>query len=347
MRRFSILRALGSLAMIGLLAGAAVAAWIWMDYQKFVTEPLNLPAEGSEYAVKKGATLRQVAADLHGRDVLSEPMYLRLLGRQRGDADRIKAGEYALVKGMTANDLLDLLVSGDVIEYSLTLVEGWTFKQALQAVRASEHLVQTLPPEAQGEEVMVAIGHPGQHPEGRFFPDTYLFPGKTTDVAFLKRAYDRMEEVLQQEWAARSDDLPLDSAEEALILASIIEKETGKAEERPQVAGVFVRRLRKGMLLQTDPTVIYGMGDAYDGNIRRSDLKRDTPYNTYTRPGLTPTPIALPGREAINAALHPADGKSLYFVATGDGDGGHYFSNTLAEHNRAVRRYLLNRKEKK
>ncbi len=346
MRRFSILRALGSLIMIGLLAGAGTAAWLWMDYQRFVTEPLNLPSGGSEYTVKNGATLGQVAADLSSREVLTEPLYLRLLGRQRGDADRIKAGDYALARGMTANDLLDLLVSGDVIEYSLTLVEGWTFKQALDAVRSSEHLVHTLPPEVQAADVMAAIGQPGQHPEGRFFPDTYLFPGKTTDVAFLKRAYDQMEKVLRQEWAARAEDLPLDNAEEALILASIIEKETGKAEERPEVAGVFIRRLRKGMLLQTDPTVIYGMGDAYDGNIRRNDLKRDTAYNTYTRAGLTPTPICLPGREAINAALHPADGKSLYFVATGDEDGGHYFSNTLAEHNRAVRRYQLKLKEK-
>lgn len=343
MRRFGIMQFLGSLIMIGLFAAGAVVVWLWTDYQRFLAEPMNIPEQGVDYRVERGTGFGQVAYDLQRREIITEPIYLRLLGRERGDADRIKAGEYALTPGMTPVDLLDLLISGDVIEYSLTLVEGWTFREALDAVRASDDLVQTLSAEASGEEVMSAIGHPGKHPEGRFFPDTYLFPGETTDVQFLKRAYDRMEKVLEEEWSARSEGLPLENAEEALILASIIEKETGKPEERAQVAGVFIRRLNKGMLLQTDPTVIYGMGESFDGNIRRSDLKRDTPYNTYTRPGLTPTPIALPGREAIHAALHPADGNALYFVATGD--GGHYFSATLAEHNRAVRRYQLNRRK--
>ena len=343
MARISVTRILVATVFIVMLGTAGVAAWLWNDYRQFVSEPINLPERGTEYRVRAGATLRQVAAELAGRGILREPLYLRLLGRERGDADRIKAGDYALVHGMTPDDVIDLFVSGAVIEYSLTLVEGWTFRQALEAVRRHERIVQTLDDAITDGEVMAAIGAPGVHPEGRFFPDTYLFPGGTTDVDFLRRAYERMSDILAGEWAARSEDLPLESAEEALILASIVEKETGLPQERAEVAGVFVRRLRKGMLLQTDPTVIYGMGASFDGNIRRRDLKKDTPYNTYTRSGLTPTPICLPGRDAIHAALHPADGDALYFVATGD--GGHKFSATLAEHNRAVRRYQLKRKE--
>jgi len=223
------------------------------------------------------------------------------------------------------------------------LIEGWNFKQALEAVRGHPMLVQTLPKSMSTEQLMNRLGYSAEYPEGRFFPDTYLFPRGTTDVDFLKRSYERMQKVLAEEWENRSENLPIKTPYEALILASIVEKETGVPEERTQVAGVFVRRLQKGMKLQTDPTVIYGMGDKYKGNIRKKDLTTDTPYNTYTRPGLTPTPICLPGRAAINAALHPADGKSLYFVATGN--GGHTFSETLQEHNKAVAKYLQNRKK--
>ena len=246
-----------------------------------------------------------------------------------------------MAEGLTPAALLDLLVSGKVIEYSLTLVEGWTFAQVLEATRSHPVLVQSLAPDAGPGDVMTALGHPGEHPEGRYFPDTYQFPRGTTDLQVLARSYDRMAEVLAREWDARAEGLPITDPYEALTLASIVEKETGRAEERPAIAGVFVRRLEKGMLLQTDPTVIYGLGDAFDGNLRRRDLERDTPYNTYTRAGLTPTPICMPGRDAIHAVLHPADGDALYFVATGD--GGHHFSATLSEHNRAVRRYQLNR----
>ena len=343
MARISVTRILVAAVVLVMLGATGVAAWLWNDYRHFVSEPINLPERGTQYRVRAGTTLRQVAAELAGRGILREPLYLRLLGRERGDANRIKAGDYALEHGMTPNDVIDLFVSGAVIEYSLTLVEGWTFRQALEAVRRHERIVHTLDDDIDDAEVMAAIGAPDVHPEGRFFPDTYRFPGGTTDVDFLRRAYERMSGILAEEWAARSEGLPLESAEEALILASIVEKETGLPEERAEVAGVFVRRLRKGMLLQTDPTVIYGMGASFDGNIRRRDLKKDTPYNTYTRSGLTPTPICLPGRDAIHAALHPADGDALYFVATGD--GGHKFSATLAEHNRAVRRYQLKRKE--
>jgi UPF0755 protein len=208
----------------------------------------------------------------------------------------------------------------------------------MAAVTRHQALRNTLAGQS-AEQVMTQLGHPGQHPEGRFYPDTYHFPRGEKDVDFLKRAYRRMERFLAREWEQRADNLPLDSPYEALILASIVERETALPEERPKIAGVFIRRLQKNMLLQTDPTVIYGMGEHYDGNIRRRDLEADTPYNTYLHPGLTPTPIAMPSGAAIRAVLHPEDGRELYFVATGD--GGHHFSATLKEHNRAVRKYQL------
>ena len=217
-------------------------------------------------------------------------------------------------------------------------MEGWNFKQVLAAVSGHEALKHTLKGLTDGE-IMARLGHPGEHPEGRFYPDTYKFPRGTTDAAFLERAYQSMSRLLAEEWGKRDPDLPLKTPYEALILASIVEKETGVADERSEIAGVFVRRLRKGMKLQTDPTVIYGMGDNFKGNIRRRDLKQDTPYNTYVHTGLPPTPISMPGSAAIRAVLHPAPGKSLYFVARGD--GSHYFSKSLAEHNRAVRKFQL------
>jgi len=335
------LRVLLWLFAILLFCTGAAVTWLWQDYRSFVEAPLNLPEQGTTYTVERGATLRQIADKLESRGIVRHAVYLRLLGRERGDADRIKAGEYALAEGLTPSGLLDLLISGKVIEYSLTLVEGRTFSQMMEAVRSHPVIVQTLTADAGPEAVMEALDQPDEHPEGRFFPDTYLFPRGTTDIQILTWAYQRMSDILADEWAQRADSLPVESPYEALILASIIEKETGQAEERPQIAGVFVRRLQKGMLLQTDPTVIYGLGDGFDGNLRRRDLERDTPYNTYTRAGLTPTPICMPGRDAIHAALHPAEGDALYFVAKGD--GGHQFSATLAEHNRAVRRYQLKR----
>jgi len=343
MRAAGMLKAFLALLVLAVVAVAGAGAWLWQDYRTFVDAPLGVPEQGVHYTVERGVSLRRVAADLKALGILAKPLYLRLLGRERGDANAIKAGEYALTEGMTPTVLLDLLVSGKVVEYSVTLVEGLTFTQFMESIRQHPVIKQTLPAEASSAEVMAAVGSPGEHPEGRFFPDTYLFPKGTTDVRILRWAHERMAGILAQEWESRSEGLPLETPYEALTLASIIEKETGKAEERAQIAGVFVRRLQKGMLLQTDPTVIYGMGDRFDGNIRRSDLKRDTPYNTYTRAGLTPTPICMPGRDAIHAALHPADGKALYFVAKGD--GGHQFSATLAEHNRAVRRYQLKKKD--
>ena len=234
--------------------------------------------------------------------------------------------------------MLALLVSGRSVSYSLTLLEGWNIRQVRAAVAGHEALRQTLEG-VDNLDLMERLGHPGKHPEGRFFPDTYQFRRGTTDVEFLLRAMRKMDEELAQAWQARAENIPLQSAEEALILASIIEKETGLASERPQIAGVFSRRLQKGMKLQTDPTVIYGMGEDFDGNIRRKDLREDTPYNTYVHTGLPPTPICMPGREALRAAVDPAPGNSLFFVSRGD--GSHVFSATLKEHNAAVRQYQL------
>lgn len=315
-------------------------AWGWMEYEEFVTTPLMLPEGGLTYDLKSGTTIRGVTRQLAADGVLSKPIMLRLVARLTGQASRLKAGEYHLPPGITPPQLLEILTSARVVQHALTIIEGWTFKQLMAAVRRHQSLTHTLEGVAD-DQVMARLGLEEVFPEGRFYPDTYHFPKGTTDVEFLRRAYQRMDDFLQAAWEKRDKDLPFDSSYQALILASIIEKETAISTERSKIAGVFVRRLRRGMLLQTDPTVIYGMGDAYDGNIRRRDLSADTPYNTYVHRGLTPTPIAMPGGASIEAALHPEEGNALYFVATGD--GGHHFSATLEAHNQAVRKYQLKR----
>jgi UPF0755 protein len=257
------------------------------------------------------------------------------LTRQSGG---LKAGEYLLSPGLTPRALLSLLSSGQVILHSITFIEGSRFSDVLKLLDAHEaviHKASTLSP----DDLMRMLGAPGVHPEGQFFPDTYRFPRGTTDFELLTMAHRRMTQELDKAWASRAADLPLATKYEALILASVVEKETALESERPQIAGVFIERLKRGMRLQTDPSVIYGI-EGYDGNIRRADLLRDTPYNTYTRSGLPPTPIALPGLESLNAAVHPQLTGALFFVATGKGDGSHYFSKTLAEHDAAVKRYL-------
>ncbi len=325
---------------ISIFVVSLLVAWGWMEYDEFASTPLLLPEAGMTYELKPGATIRSVAQELAQAQVLSKPILLRLLARWNGQASRLKAGEYHLPAGITPGQLLEILTSARVVQHALTIIEGWTFKQLMTSVRRDEALTQTLRG-VPDDQIMSRLGFDGVHPEGRFYPDTYHFPRGTTDVEFLQRAYHRMEKFLHTAWEQRDKALPLKTPEEALILASIIEKETGIPEERGKIAGVFVRRLKKGMRLQTDPTVIYGMGEAYDGNIRRRDLTADTPYNTYVHAGLTPTPIAMPGGAAIEAALNPEPGKALYFVATGD--GGHHFSATLEEHNEAVRKYQLKR----
>lgn len=338
-----MLRMLFKLAGISILLLSFLAGWFLLDYRAFLHTPLQVEEGGSEYLVAPGTSLATLARGLASRGVIEQPRYLRLLGRWMGVSQKLKAGEFHITPGTTPAAFLQMLVDGRVKHYALTLVEGWTFQQMLEALQRSEELIHTLR-DADGQTldddtIMQRLGLPQQHPEGRFFPETYRFPRGTTDTDFLLRAYRLAQQRLQQEWDKRDANLPLQTPYEALILASIVEKETAVKSERAQIAGVFIRRLQQNMRLQTDPTVIYGMGDDYRGNIRRKDLRTDTPYNTYTRKGLPPTPIALASGEAIHAVLHPAAGKSLYFVSRGDGT--HHFSDTLQEHNQAVIKYQL------
>jgi UPF0755 protein len=323
-----------------LLVTSLAIGWVWTQYRQFRETPLPLPADGLIYTLSGGGSAASVARDLQRLGLLQHTLYFRLLARQEQRAHRLQAGEYRIPAGTTPTQLLALLSSGRVVQYPLTLVEGWSFERVLQALRRADTLVHTLDGLAPSE-IMRRLDRAGTHPEGLFLPDTYLFPRATPDIQALARAMAAMDRLLEEEWASRDPGLPLSEPYQALILASIVEKETGLAQERPRIAGVLVRRLRKGMKLQTDPTVIYGLGDAFDGNLRRADLTRDTPYNTYVRTGLPPTPIAMPGRDALHAVLHPTDSDSLYFVARGD--GSHHFSATLREHNQAVRRYQLKR----
>jgi UPF0755 protein len=338
-----VLKARGWLLTLMTVAVIGAGLYVYQDYRIFLDTPLTVPPQGVTFEVKSGDSIAVIAQQLEQRGVLDSArsaLYLQVYARLERLAHRIQVGEYAIKPGMTPRNLMAQVAAGRVVQYALTLVEGWTFQQMLAAVAGHEKIEQTL----QGldeAQIMARLGHPDLHPEGRFFPDTYHFPAGTTDLAFLQRAFETLQRRLQQAWAQRAADLPLKNPDQALILASIIEKETAVPSERREIAGVFVRRLRKGMRLQTDPTVIYGLGKEFDGNLRRADLKRDTPYNTYTRPGLPPTPIALPGGESIAAAVNPAAGDTLYFVARGD--GSHVFSRTLAEHNRWVRRYQLNK----
>ncbi len=306
-------------------------------------EQINIPLRISEpqpLDLPQGGNLHTVITELKARAAWStwrQNTYLLAYARATRAHAELKAGEYELTPAITPRQLLELLVSGKTKQHSLTVVEGWTSAELFRRLAEQAGLPRTLPADAAG--IMQALGEPTLHPEGLFYPDTYLYPRGMTDLEFLRRARARMQEVLDEEWVARVPNLPLGTPYEALILASIVERETGLAEERPLIAGVFVRRLQKGMLLQTDPTVIYGLGNKFDGNLRKADLAADGPYNTYTRIGLPPTPIALPGRAAINAALHPAQGDSLYFVSKGD--GSHVFSATIEEHEAAVRQYQL------
>lgn len=335
-----VLRAALRQVLAGLIVLMAAAVWLACDVYEQLHEPLKIESAVA-VETKPGHRIRQAIQQLKLSGVLAESRqapYLEAYARISGDAAKIKAGEYEIEPGMSALDVLNLWISGKTILYELRLVEGWRFQQALMLIMEHPELKHTLNP-LSAEAVMQALGQPQLHPEGRFFPDTYHFAKGTTDLAFLRRAYEAMEAVLSEEWAQRAGGLPYASPEEALVMASIIEKETGLASEREAIAGVFVRRLQKGMRLQTDPTVIYGLGEGFDGNLRRRDLVADNPYNTYTRVGLPATPICLPGRASIHAALHPADGDALFFVAKGD--GSHHFSASLAEHEDAVRRYQL------
>lgn len=331
----------GVLFKLGLLLALLVAVtayFAWRHFEAFADAPVGAP-EGSTLVVERGDSFVQVLGKLRSAGVASgHDLEWKLLATRMQALPRIQVGEYALGPALTPRAILGKLVRGDVIRHRLTIVEGWSMRDLRAAIgrhAVLEDDIATLDDAA----LMALLGREGVPAEGRFLPETYLFTRGDAASDVLERAAGALEVALAEAWAARQPGLPLESPEQLLTLASIIEKETGKASERPEIAGVFVRRLRIGMRLQTDPTVIYGLGAAFDGNLRRVDLETDTPFNTYTRFGLPPHPIAMPGRAALMAAAQPLDGETLYFVSRGD--GSHHFSRSYAEHREAVRRYQL------
>lgn len=323
-------------AVLLLLFAAGIGAY---KMNRFMDSPVNLPEGGKTFEIELGKYFGTVSQDLVDQGIIDDDFWLRLYARQSGAAGAIQAGEYKLEQGATPRTLLEQFTRGSVQLYSFTIVEGWNHRDLLQALHSNTAIAQSMTNE-DWPAFLESLGAATTHPEGLFLPETYRIPRNTTDRQLLTQAYELMQGVLDEEWRAQGEVVPVKSPYEALILASIVEKETARADERPRIAGVFARRLDKRMRLQTDPTVIYGIGAGFDGNLTRKHLRTDTPYNTYTRGGLPPTPIAMPGRAAINAVLHPADGEELYFVATGLGDGSHKFSATKAEHDAAVAEYL-------
>nr|WP_223194039.1 endolytic transglycosylase MltG [Pseudomonas sp. PSB11] len=321
------------------LAGLMLGASAWKIHSALV-QPLNIKQE-ELLEVPKGTTPNRTFLRMEADGVIKDAFWLRVYWRFNLPKQPLHSGEYRMTPGMTVEGLIDLWKRGEMVQYSLTLVEGWNFHQVRAALAKEEKLEQTLKG-LSDSQVMDRLGHSGIFPEGRFFPDTYRFVRGMTDAELLKTAYQRLDDVLAKEWSQRAADLPYTGPYQALIMASLVEKETGVPQERGQIAGVFVRRMEIGMLLQTDPTVIYGLGDRYNGKLTRAHLKEATPYNTYMISGLPPTPIAMVGREAIHAALNPVEGTSLYFVARGD--GSHVFSDDLDAHNSAVREFQLKRR---
>ena len=319
------------LLLVVLAAAAAGAAFWWLQH------PLTLAHDEVEVSIEPGTPVREIVRLWRDAGVEDQPELIYQWFRWSGDAKRIRAGSYLIGPGATPRTLLEKMVRGDEELETVHIIDGWTIKQMRAALAAAPGLKQTTAGMTD-DELMAAIGAPGTKAEGRFFPDTYVYSRGVKDVLVLKRAHDALERQLQAAWALRAADSPLKSADEALTLASVVEKETGAASDRGKVAAVFSNRLRLGMPLQSDPTVIYGMGAAYDGNIHKSDLQTDTPYNSYTRTGLPPTPIALPGRDALRAAVRPDASKALYFVSRGDGTS--VFSETLNAHNAAVNQYI-------
>ncbi len=335
-----MLRILFGLVLLSLLAAAG--AEIWLNLRS-LDEPLQVAAPLT-FKVPAGSRLAQVTASLAARGVLARPRALVLYARWKGIASAIKAGEYEIEPGVTPRDLLDKLVTGQVLLHSLTIVDGWRVQDMLAAMRRNPDVLATLP--ATSVDVMERLGMPGVNAEGQFLPETYRFPGGTTDVEILRQAHAALARTLTAAWMNRDLGIPLHNIDELLVMASIVEKESGLPEELPKIAGLYLHRLKIGMRLQADPTVIYGLGDSYDGDLHTLDLRTDGPYNTYTRTGLPPTAIALPGAAAIAATAHPENTDALYFVASGRGDGSHVFSATLGEHNAAVAQYLSRQRQR-
>ena len=331
--------------LLGLAGGIFLVAFLgllsaWFYVQDWLKTPLQISDDGYTYELKQGQSLGHLANDLGRAGVLHQPRLLRLYARLN-DANKVHAGEYFFPQGTTPESLLQKLIKGDVVLYQVTFVEGWTIKQALAALEKMDSVAHRLAGKSVADQLAL-LELPVKDLEGWIFPDTYSFSRNTSDVEIVQNAYRKMQTLLEAEWEKRAPNLPYKNTYDALIMASIIERETGHHSERDQIAGVFVRRLQQGMKLQTDPTVIYGMGDSYKGRITRKNLEEPTPYNTYVIAGLPPTPISLPSAASIKAALNPAPGRALYFVAKGDGTSE--FSDTLDAHNQAVRRYQLNRR---
>jgi UPF0755 protein len=324
-----MIRKILNLAILAVLLGGAALVYL-------VTSPLSLPATPFVFDLKQGSSLKATVRGLSQAGLLEHDQVFVWLVRISGKSTQLKAGNYVLEHPVSQLELLEIISKGEVSQRQISVIEGWTFRQLREALNASPDIAHTTA-NLTDAEILQRIGATESHPEGLFFPDTYYFAAGSKDLVIFKRAYLAMQKHLQHVWLGRAPDLPLQTPYQALILASIVEKETGSPGDRDMIAGVFVNRLRKGMLLQTDPTVIYGMGDKYDGNLRKRDLLHDTDYNTYTRVGLTPTPIALPGMTSLQAAMHPAQTDALYFVSRGDGSS--QFSSTLAAHNRAVDKY--------
>ena len=324
-----LIKAVFFLSMMAMLGAGAWLVW-------YANQPLKVSPLPKTFTVETGTSLDRLATELHKAGIVHAPWSFRLLGRALGKSTALKAGIYDITRPMTPIELLEKIERGDVSKVAVQFIEGWTSREIRAALRKQTLLEH--PSEAMDDQALLtAIGATEGHLEGLFFPDTYFYTPRSTDIEILRRAYQAQRNKLMAEWQTRAPNLPYRTPYEALIMASIIEKETGAEAERPRIAAVFINRLNQGMRLQTDPTVIYGLGLSFDGNLRREDLLRDTPYNTYTRTGLPPTPIAMPGAAAIHAALHPAATNDLYFVSRGNGT--HVFSSTLDAHNRAVKRF--------
>jgi UPF0755 protein len=325
----------------GILLVIAIAiGWGWRSYQTAITE--SIVTHKTFIKIDKGDSISKIISKLQDQQIHIDATWFKVLAYQQDADKKLKVGEYELKANLTAPQILALFIQGKTRQYSITFPEGWTFKQIKQKISQHPDLKHTLD-SMNDAEIMEKLKSDKNYPEGVFFPDTYFFAKNASDFSILKKSYQKMQQVLDEEWQHKAQDLAVQDKYQALILASIVEKETTAPQERPLIAGVFTQRLKIGMMLQTDPTVIYGMGDSYQGNIRREDLRKPTPYNTYTIKGLPPTPIAMPGKEAIQAALHPTKTDKLYFVAHGH-DGTHVFSSTLKAHNDAVQQYIRNSK---
>ena len=335
-------------SLIVLLLLATAAAEIWMGLHS-LDEPLNVAAP-VRFKVPAGARFAHVATELAVQGIVARPRWWVLYARWKRVATAIKAGEYEIQPGTTPRQLLEKIVSGQVLLHSLTVVDGWRVQDLLLAMRRNSDILSTLPAAAAAtgkpEDLMGKLGFPGVDAEGQFLPETYRFPSGTSDVELLRQAHAALSRVLNAAWTDRDVSIPLHSADELLIMASIVEKESGLPEELPKIAGLYLHRLSIGMRLQADPTLIYGLGESYDGDLHTVDLRTDGPYNTYTRTGLPPTAIALPGAAAIQATAHPEKTDAVYFVASGRGDGSHVFSATLEQHNAAVAQYLARQRQR-